>query len=117
MTKGGRIFAAILAIIGAGIFMLGAVIYWFVISVTTTPGLVVTLTLITGVAALVLAFLMFFDKSWACIILLILGIFLFLQPILVDVLSVMDTIIEEYLWVDAALITFGGFLGAVVGGE
>jgi len=115
MTKGGRIFAGIIALIGAGVFLIGALVSWIII---VAPPLNLTLTLIVAIFAFICAILTLADKSFGPVILLLLGIFMFLQPLLVDVFHVLsEYYITEFLWFDAVLILLGGLIGTLVGSE
>jgi len=115
MTKGGRIFAGIVGLAGAGLFLIGAFVVWFF---TPSPALNITLTLIVAVLAFVSAILTLTDKSFGCIFLLILGIVMFVEPLLVNVFGLYSPqYITSYMWVDAILILFAGIVGTAVGSE
>ena len=115
MTKGGRIFAGILAIIGAGLFLLIAALNWvfnFWFGATT---LAMTITAIAAIVAFICAILTFLDKTFACVILLLLGIFMVIQPLLIYTGILTEYYISEYLWFDAIMILLGGLIGTAVG--
>ena len=78
MTKDGRIFAGIVGLIGAGLFLLVAGLDYFFASLGGTPELRLTISLIVAVVALISAILTLTDKTIGCVILLLLGIFMFL---------------------------------------
>ncbi len=115
MTKGGRIFAGIVGLAGAGLFLIGAFFFWFF---DPSPALNITLSLIVAIIAFVSAILTLTDKSFGPIFLLLLGIVMFIEPILVNVLFLYSPpFITSYLWVDAILILFAGIVGTAVGSE
>ncbi|MHA1325316.1 MAG: hypothetical protein ACTSRL_21200, partial [Candidatus Helarchaeota archaeon] len=109
-------FAGILGLIGAGLFLLGAFINWF-LNLGTGMSFTTILTFIVAIVAFICAILVLVDKTFGCVVLLLLGIFMLIQPILIDTGIITELYITTYSYIAATLILLSGLIGTAVGSE
>ncbi len=123
MAKGGRIFGGVFSIIGAGIVLIMAWIYWFINMLSPFFGIVAMWTsflllLACGILGLVGGILLLVDKTSGGVLAIIGGALDFVLTIVFLITPTsMPWPLMLFFFIPPAILLTGGIVGTAVGKE
>jgi len=126
MAKGGRIFGGVFSIIGSGIILIMAWVFWFIGFLTSLFGDVVMwafffLLLASGILGLIGGILLLTDKTAGGVLAIIGGAVDFVFTIAICIMlssaSPMTWIVILFYFIPPAILLTGGIVGTAVGNE